>query len=316
MARPLLEWDRGDLEALIIARVAESLTLDYKASAALKADDRGKAEIAKDVSSFANASGGRIIYGIAEADHAPTHVDDGVDAAVFSREWLENVITSNIAPRIGGLVIKPIDLGMGRCAYVVDIPAATAEGPHQASDHRYYKRFNFKSVPMEDYEVRDVMRRATTPVLKPRMAIVETTHNPYDGSADVELKLLVENLSSQPAMYTVMRIFADERCKLVCKPPWSQKSPMMLALGDALVGAHCAEQVRIAPRDLPVFKEELLYPGDVTVVVPLKIKDGIFGFSINTPGMTTIRYWVLKRDYGKISLEERFFEKPQFELAD
>jgi hypothetical protein len=29
-----------------------------------------------------------------------------------------------------------------------------------AGSHRYYKRFNFKSTPMEDYEVRDLIRRS------------------------------------------------------------------------------------------------------------------------------------------------------------
>jgi hypothetical protein len=30
---------------------------------------------------------------------------------------------------------------------------------HQARDYRYYKRHNFNALPMEDYEVRDVMNR-------------------------------------------------------------------------------------------------------------------------------------------------------------
>lgn len=32
--------------------------------------------------------------------------------------------------------------------------------------HRYYKRFNFQSVPIEDYEVRDVSRRGEAPDLE------------------------------------------------------------------------------------------------------------------------------------------------------
>lgn len=35
----------------------------------------------------------------------------------------------------------------------------TVRGPHQASDKRYYKRHNFKSAPMEDYEIADVRAR-------------------------------------------------------------------------------------------------------------------------------------------------------------
>lgn len=314
MTKPLSEWDRSDLEALVTARVAESLTLEYKASAALIGDGR-KTEIAKDISAFANSSGGRIIYGIAEANNAPTHVDEGVDEATFSREWLENVITSNIAPRISGLVIKPISLAAGRCAYVVDIPQATAEGPHQAADHRYYKRFNFKCVAMEDYEVRDVMRRASTPYLKPRAAILKKKENQADGNMAVELKLVVQNLSAQPAMYSVMRIFADERCGFHFNSPWNCKEPLKLVVGESWVNVHTAEQVRIAPRDLPIFKEELLYPGDAAMVLPLHLKEAIFAFSINTPGMTIIRYWALKRDYGNVQLEERFFEAPPIELV-
>ena len=61
------------------------------------------------------------------------------------------------------LVIKQIDLpnkGADKVAYVVQIAPATSRAPHQANDHRYYKRFNFESTPMEDYEVRDLMRRS------------------------------------------------------------------------------------------------------------------------------------------------------------
>src|SRR5262249_49751212 len=35
-----------------------------------------------------------------------------------------------------------------------------SRAPHQANHHRYYKRSNFESKPMEDYEVRDLMRRS------------------------------------------------------------------------------------------------------------------------------------------------------------
>ena len=38
--------------------------------------------------------------------------------------------------------------------YVVDIPQSNIA--HQAFDKRYYKRFNFISTPMEDYEIRDI----------------------------------------------------------------------------------------------------------------------------------------------------------------
>ena len=47
---------------------------------------------------------------------------------------------------------------------VVKIPRSEA-APHMARDNKYYKRFNFMSVPMEDYEVKDVLHRIYNPKL-------------------------------------------------------------------------------------------------------------------------------------------------------
>jgi len=55
----------------------------------------------------------------------------------------------------------PLASATNHVAYVVEIPKGTTA--HQATDWRYYKRFNFISVPMEDYEIRDVMNRAVVP---------------------------------------------------------------------------------------------------------------------------------------------------------
>jgi hypothetical protein len=156
------EWTQAVIQELIDSGVQESLTLDYKAAASLAKPDGKKAEITKDVSSFANSDGGTIIYGVAEylqpdKKHLPEKLDP-VDQTVITREWLEQVINT-IRPHISGIVISPVPLSTGpnHVAYVVDIPKGTTA--HQATDKRYYKRFNFQSVPMEDYEIRDVMSR-------------------------------------------------------------------------------------------------------------------------------------------------------------
>ena len=88
-------------------------------------------EIAKDVSAFANSDGGCIIYGIEEDKHLPKKIDSGVDHDKYTREWLENVITSNISPRIDGITISPIPLSPDNSVYIVDIPKSS-RGPHQA----------------------------------------------------------------------------------------------------------------------------------------------------------------------------------------
>lgn len=159
--------EKADLQRYIDDETEESLVLDYKGAAALGKSHEKKKEITKDVSAMANSAGGRIIYGIREFQqdakkHLPEKLDP-IDRSDFSKEWLEQV-TSNIRPRINGLVIHPVSFGPAHVAYIVDIPQSTTA--HQATDHRYYKRYNFQSVPMEDHEIRDVMNRGTTPVLE------------------------------------------------------------------------------------------------------------------------------------------------------
>jgi Putative DNA-binding domain len=179
-----------DLQTLISNRVQEDLHLDYKASPSISDNKRG--EIAKDVSAFANSDGGVLVYGIEEGkDHYPVRVDGGIDATHFNREWLENIVTSNISPRIDGLVISPIEITAGRCAYVVEVPKSY-RGPHQErTSKRYHKRFNFKSEPMEDYEINDVRNRRD--VVQP---LISVGVDIYHGAL---MHLVVSNIGDIPA---------------------------------------------------------------------------------------------------------------------
>lgn len=151
----------GEIQNLIAAGVQESLHLDYKRSAALPADrnDKAKAAIAKDVSAFANADGGVLIYGVEEENHLGARLDGGVSDVAWSRETLENIILSTIAPRVDGVEVLQLPHQSGTSVYVVAVPRGV-RGPYQETyTHAYFKRFNFKNVPMEDYEIRDVRSR-------------------------------------------------------------------------------------------------------------------------------------------------------------
>ncbi|WP_164936803.1 AlbA family DNA-binding domain-containing protein [Bradyrhizobium vignae] len=161
--RDAKDWDEAYLLELIAVGEQESLTLDYKASADLAKDNSKRNAVSKDVSAFANSAGGFIVYGILENKHVPTSIDVGVGRNILTKEWLESIIKSVIQPVVDAVAIKSIDIqgrGDDKVVYVVQIPQSTSRAPHQAFDHRYYKRFNFESAPMEDYEVRDLMRRS------------------------------------------------------------------------------------------------------------------------------------------------------------
>lgn len=154
-----------DINNLITNEVEENIHLDYKAAGALdKKDDKKRNEITKDISAFANSDGGIIVYGVSEEDHRPKEISL-IDGRIFTKEWLENVI-QQIQPKIEGIKIYPIRIDdIGQSIYVVKIPRS-GNAPHMARDKRYYKRFNFKSEPMEDYEVKDLYNRVSIPKLK------------------------------------------------------------------------------------------------------------------------------------------------------
>jgi hypothetical protein len=155
------EYAFSDLENLINDQIEESLNLDYKSARSLDKADGKKRELAKDVSAFSNSDGGIIIYGIEEENHKPTEFSF-VDGSVFTKEWLENIIDGNIQPRIQGIKIIPVRIenDLQKTIYIVKIPDSE-NAPHMSADKKYYRRYNFKSVPMEEYEVRNLYNRSS-----------------------------------------------------------------------------------------------------------------------------------------------------------
>lgn len=156
----------ADLLQLISDRVEESLFLDYKSGAALTKKQDLTKDITKDVSAFANSAGGIIIYGIAEGNNEekwlPINLSP-VNRQEVSKERLESIVNT-IQPRIQGIEIIPIQLSSNDVVYVVVIPQSTTA--HQCFDKKYYKRYNFESIPMDDHEVRDVMNRRSWPKIE------------------------------------------------------------------------------------------------------------------------------------------------------
>ena len=214
--KPAWEWDEEDLRRLIEQKVPEDVVLEYKRSEALSGESRMKDELSKDISAFAHAAGGTLIYGIEESQSTsggsriPIKLH-GCDASLVSREWLENVIDSNIRPKIPGLRIRAVTLSgeqSGSVAYVVHVPQS--HRIHQARDHRFYKRRNFKVEPMEMYEIEDVQRRQEGPLLSVRLEL-RNSELQFDtnGRASVFLEGFVSNGSSVPAEHAVIRLYFD-----------------------------------------------------------------------------------------------------------
>jgi hypothetical protein len=299
----------ADLHRLIADEIQESLTLDYKASPALGKSSDAKNELCKDVSAFANSAGGQIVYGMIEKDRKPTAIDDGSE---LSREWIEQVIDSNVQPRIDGLVIAPIAVATGRHAYVVKIPQASGRAPHQAPDHKYYKRQNFQSVPMEDYEVKDVMQRASTPELDVALAFLNT------GSATqarlfvrgercdpIYVQFTVSNISTKPAEYAILTAYVDSLFAVVDPSVHFHFSSGVVECFDR--GCHSFSVNLGLPNSPPLFREYPEIAASFGVEVAPIARDGrrlVLGCDIRTPGFVRRKLWVIRALNESLYLED------------
>jgi hypothetical protein len=195
------EYTFDDIQALIDNDVEESLYLDFKQAGALdRRDSLKRFDISKDVASFANSDGGIIVYGIKEKNHKAESFSF-INGNDITKEWLEQVINSNINRRIPDLKIFPIrkDGNIEQTVYVVKIPASI-EAPHMSKDQKFYKRYNFESVAMEEYEVRQLYGRKAKSSLKITGLRVAPLEAQNDKNIILEWTVSIQNVGDIPEL--------------------------------------------------------------------------------------------------------------------
>jgi hypothetical protein len=294
---------KAELEALHTGNVKESLQLEYKASPAIdKKDDKKKIEMARDISAFANAEGGQIVYGMTENDdHEPGGLDQGIDKQAYTLIWIEQVLQQHITPAIPGLKPRHVPLTGKMVAVVINVPA-TKSDPHQVSDGRYYRRHNYNRLIMEHYEVRDAFRRAVDPALviefdlfKGDAAYKTVEFSTYrDVSDPIALGAFIRNNSNQPAMHTVISIFIDRRVKIANRDGYEEVGPTHLAEND--IRLHLRQMMGI-PGGYPIFKEMPIGLGPFTFTIGNRLLGQrlSLGYQIRSPGC-------FKENHGFIEL--------------
>lgn len=188
------EWEEEDIIRLVDDRISEGIDLEFKGCDALTSSG-WKKELAKDVSACANSAGAAIIYGIVEDrnTHEALRIDAGFDPKSINIETLERIINSNIQRKIDGIRYKVISLTMshpGKVIFLLYVPESS-RAPHMAN-HRFYRRFNYESVYMDEFEVRDRYRRETYPSREIVEAWFEDGINPTIDRLQRESTLLLE----------------------------------------------------------------------------------------------------------------------------
>lgn len=153
------------LQSVVSQRVEEGHYLDYKLNVTRPMGTADKKEFLKDISGFANAGGGLLIYGCDEPKNQPTWhqqlmgLPNGRDLA----EDMERIAATGLDPRIPGLRFKAIPLSSStNYCIVVYVPPSSVK-PHMVTldkVNRFHLRHSESTNPMTTQEVRTAVLSA------------------------------------------------------------------------------------------------------------------------------------------------------------
>ncbi len=206
----------ADLLALKENSVAEGKTLEYKQQLPSNSYE-DKREFLADVSSFANASGGDLIFGIIENGGIPTEVEGiAVTDSDEVVQRLENIIRDGLEPRIPSVSIKPINLSNSRVAFLVRI-AKSWSNPHRVilgGHDKFYSRNSSGKYPLDVAELRTAFNLSETLTEKIRRFNLDRISKIMAGEAPVPLNTgakiclhLIPIISFNPAQsYDISRV--------------------------------------------------------------------------------------------------------------
>lgn len=155
--------EKDDIDALVADGVQEGRTLDYKAELPGSRDD-DKREFLADVSSFANAAGGDMVFGVSEQKD-----DDGKNMGIPEQAVglagcnadqeclrLESVVRDGLEPRVAGIQIRAIEGFAAGPVMIVRVPRSW-NGPHMVTFRnlsRFFARTSAGKYQLDVTEIR------------------------------------------------------------------------------------------------------------------------------------------------------------------
>lgn len=154
--QPIDAIDEATLQRLVDNQVVEGRDLEFKRELPGGGDEASR-EFLADVTAFANAQGGDIVYGLDEANGAAASLQgvevDDPDAAILR---LEGKLQTGVDPRLIGVRTKWVPLANGRGALVLRIPGSLS-APHRVTfknGARFYGRNSRGKYELDVHDLR------------------------------------------------------------------------------------------------------------------------------------------------------------------
>lgn len=256
-----------DIQALIENHAEENVHLEFKRANALSKENADK--VTKTFSAFANSDGGIVIYGIEEKDHVASNFSF-VDGNMITTEHISQ-LARYVQPSIEGLKVFPIrqDGNISKSIYVVQVPRSE-KAPHMAKDHKYYKRNNVESIPMEDFDVKDVMGRIHNPKLSIVGCFLSASPHKVYGVQKYAQFLFFTMLDNCGRMlsrdYKLISYFfcKDEHLS----PEYSPANYLITKAKSTIIGDMFCTKIS-SPSNEPIFPNEKMEFGHTEIKLPI-----------------------------------------------
>lgn len=276
IAKNIDQITEEDLQALADNVVVESKTIEYKQSLPGKTDNEKK-EFLADISSFANASGGDIIYGMIEDKKTGTPKSvEGLVIKNIDQEILrlDNIIRTGIQPRLPSVTIStPIPLENSKVALIIRIPKSWISPHRVIYNDKFYSRSSNGKYPLDVGELRiafNLSETITERIRNFRLDRISTifaneTPVPFYDSAKIVLHL-IPIISFNPAQSYDIREIASHPTRM--PPIYSGGGNSRYNLDGFLT--HCDDQERKSYSYVQLFRNGIIEAVEGLLLEPHK----------------------------------------------
>ncbi len=269
-----------DVQTQCDDQVLEGRSFDFK-SEPIGGGDQAKREFLRDVSAFANASGGDLILGVKTKDGVADEMCGIlVDDPDKEIQRLNNIVRDGLEPRYSGLEPKWLPIEGTRGVMLVRVHRSWS-APHRVTsgrDMNFYVRNTIGKHPMSVDELRQAFNLSATVAARirafrdERVHAIETYQLPFDLFRGPKIAVLIVPLS---AMVNPLDLhIQDRKIDRLINPIWAGSWSRQF----------CLEGVAMIPSDNPVSASALVFRmGAVEFVSPtgsnppwIRIEDVIF----------------------------------------